>query len=100
MLFLTTIEVDELEGALEPMTLSSEPLRGTDLVDCAKANENQDVETAAQRCGYSDVATFEQELKNACNALGIEIQGFKDLAAMPQTSEPGIEIAPESPTRL
>lgn len=82
------------------MTLSSEPLRGTELVDRAKANENKDVEIAAQRCGYSDVANFEQELKKACDALGIEIQGFKDLIAMPQTSKPGIEVAPKSPTQL
>jgi hypothetical protein len=71
------------------MTLSSEPLQGAELVDCAKANENEDIEIAAQRCGYNDVAIFEQKLRDACNSLGIEIQSFNDLTSMQPTSELG-----------
>lgn len=84
------------------MTLSSDPLRGTELVDCARANRDKDIETVAQRCGYSQIDAFEHELKQACDALGIEIQGFGDFIALPDRPHhsTGIEVAPESPTQL
>ncbi len=41
---------------------SPTPLKGTDLVDCAKANAKQGIETAAFLCGYgTDLNTFRQE---------------------------------------
>jgi hypothetical protein len=83
---------------------SSETLRGTELIDCAKANQNKGVEVAAQRCGYPDIASFEQELRSACSAIGIEIQHFSDLSGSSyqtdETDEVGVEVAPETPSQL
>ena len=80
---------------------SSAPLRGTDLIDCAKANATKGIEVAAQRCGYGkDLATFEHELKKAGDYIGVEIHSFNDLITSQPQQEPGIEIAPESPTQL
>lgn len=82
---------------------SPAPLKGTDLIDCAKANASKGIEVAAQRCGYGeDLATFERELKQAGNYIGVEIHSFGDLSTDQQKreQEPGIEVAPESPTQL
>jgi len=40
-------------------------LQGTELVDCARANAKQGIETAARQCGYGELNTFAQELKQA-----------------------------------
>jgi hypothetical protein len=59
---------------------SAIPLQGTDLVDCAKANETANVAIAAKLCGYgSEIDKFEAELKQACTEMGIEIKSFQDL---------------------
>jgi argininosuccinate synthase len=59
---------------------SQKPLQGTDLVDCAKANEAAEVAVAADLCGYgNDIEMFESELKLACTEMGIEIDSFRDL---------------------
>lgn len=80
---------------------SSAPLQGTDLIDCAKANATKGIEVAAQRCGYGeDLATFEHELKQAGNYIGVEIHSFNDLIASQSEQEPGIEVSPDSPTQL
>lgn len=82
---------------------SSAPLRGTDLIDCAKANEDKGIELAAQRCGYGDdLAKFEQELQQACAHIGIKIQGFSDLLKHRQEAEeaPGEVVGPDTPTQL
>lgn len=76
------------------------PLYGAELIDCAKANGNKGIEIASQRCGYGDVATFEQELKQACQAIGVQIAGFDDLVAPKQEKPEGVDVAPESPTQL
>lgn len=50
---------------------SSAPLKGTDLIDCARANASKEIEITAQRCGYGeDIATFERELKQAGDYIG------------------------------
>ncbi len=42
---------------------SPKPLHGTELVDCARANAKQGIETAAYQCGYGeDLNKFAQEL--------------------------------------
>jgi len=81
---------------------SSLPLQGSELIDCARANGNQGIEAAAERCGYGgDLAMFEQALRKAGDSIGVNIRGFDDLADHPhEEHEPGIEIAPETPTRL
>jgi len=59
---------------------SSTPLQGIELIDCAKANAKQGIETAAAQSGYGqDVSTFQQELKKACEGIGVEINELSDL---------------------
>jgi pyruvate-formate lyase-activating enzyme len=82
---------------------SSTPLHGSELIDCARANTNQGIEVASQRCGYGeDLPTFERELKKACASIGIDIKSFKDLTedGAQRKKEQGIEIAPETPNQL
>jgi hypothetical protein len=82
---------------------SSTPLQGFELIDCSKANCKELVIVAAQRCGYGDdFVRFEQELKKAGAAIGVEINSFDDLVDTPPgaSSKLGIEIAPETPNRL
>lgn len=79
---------------------TSPPLRGSELIDCARAN-SKGIEVAAQRCGYDqDRSAFEQALQQAGNQIGVEIQGFQDLISDRQQSETGVEIAPDSPSQL
>ncbi|MGB3693220.1 MAG: hypothetical protein WBG70_19385 [Spirulinaceae cyanobacterium] len=82
---------------------ADKPLKGTDLVDCAKANAKQGLEVAAKLCGYGeDLKTFQQELKKACQDMGVDIQQISDLITDQQTVKRtgGIEIAPETPSDL
>lgn len=82
---------------------SPTPLHGTDLIDCAKANANQGIETAAELCGYgTDINTFKEELKQACHKIGVEIQELTDLITDQQTVRRygGIEIAPDTADEL
>lgn len=56
------------------------PLKDTDLVDCARANAKQGVETAAALCGYGgDIATFRRELQKACDRMGVKFNELSDL---------------------
>ncbi|MFP4120609.1 hypothetical protein [Coleofasciculus sp.] len=82
---------------------ASNPLKGTDLVDCAKANAKQGPATAAKLCGYGDdISTFTAELKKACEGMGIEIDQVSDLMTEQQARIKGDAevIAPETPTNL
>ena len=81
---------------------SSTPLRGAELIDCAKANSNAGIELAAHRCGYNqDLESFERQLKQDCKRIGIDIHSFNDLIAMQQkVTLPGVEIAPDSKAKL
>lgn len=83
------------------MTFSA-PLHDNELIDCAKANANQEIEVVSERCGYGkDIATFERELKKACDSIGVEIKSFKDLRDKPESEdEQGIEIAPKTPSKF
>jgi hypothetical protein len=76
-------------------------LYGLELIDCAKANSNQGIEVAAEHCGYGqDIPSFEQELRQACDRIGITIQDFSDLTSVHRNDEKGIVIAPDSDTQL
>jgi hypothetical protein len=82
---------------------SSTPLNGLELVDCAKANAKQGIETAAELCGYGgDLHTFSQQLKQACNQMGVKINELSDLITdqdnLIQTE--GEIVAPETDTVL
>lgn len=82
---------------------SSQPLKGLELIDCAKANAQQGITTAAELCGYgSDLNTFELELKNACQNIGVEVKELNDLITDQQMIKQGmgIEIAPDTPSEL
>lgn len=82
---------------------SSQPLKGLELIDCAKANAMQGMATAAQLCGYgSDLNSFERQLQRACQEIGVEIKELSDLIT-PQhlvKQGQGIEIAPDTPSDL
>ena len=59
---------------------SSTPLKDLELVDCAKANAKQGLETAAEMCGYGDdLQAFSQELKQACDRMGVTFNELSDL---------------------
>jgi hypothetical protein len=84
------------------MANSSSPLTGAVLVDCAKANAEQGVETAAQRCGYGgDVAAFENALRSACADMDIDLQSFSDLSVDQELKRArGVEVAPDTAGNL
>ncbi len=83
---------------------SSTPLKGTDLVDCAKANAKQGIETAAFLCGYgTDLNTFRQELSNACEEMNLQVSELNELITdqdMLLNMGEGEIVAPDSPGKL
>lgn len=82
---------------------SHNQLHGVELIDCAKANAKQGIETATELCGYGqNVNAFQAELKKACQDIGVEIHELSDLITTQQTvrQEGGFDIAPESATEL
>jgi hypothetical protein len=82
---------------------SSIPLQGTDLIDCAKANAKEGIETAAYLCGYGEnIQKFQQELAKACEKIGVKYHELTDLITDQQNviSYGGIEIAPDTPSEL
>ncbi len=83
---------------------SPTPLKGTDLVDCAKANAKQGIETAAFLCGYgTDLNTFRQELSNACEEMNLQVSELKELITdqdMLLDIGEGEIVAPDSPGKL
>lgn len=59
---------------------SIQPLHDTELVDCARANANQGIETAAYQCGYGDdINTFAQELRQACEKMNLRVKELNQL---------------------
>ncbi|MBF2045966.1 MAG: hypothetical protein EDM05_042120 [Leptolyngbya sp. IPPAS B-1204] len=82
---------------------ASEPLKGIELIDCAKANAKQGIEVAANLCGYGDDLTeFRQQLHQACQQIGVEMTELSDLITEQQTvlQTGGIEIAPDTASEL
>lgn len=82
---------------------SPTPLKGLELVDCARANAKQGIETAAGLCGYgNDLNTFSQELKLACDNMGIKISELTDLITDQDAliKMEGEIVAPESESLL
>jgi hypothetical protein len=68
---------------------SSEPFKGIELIDCARANGNESIAITAERCGYaSDIEMFEEELEKAGKAIGVEIQNFSDLNTSTSNKSP------------
>ncbi len=82
---------------------ASERLEGVELVDCAKANAKQGMETAARQCGYGEsVEEFGQQLQQACQNMGVDFNSLSDLITDQQlAAEKGVvEIAPETKNQL
>jgi hypothetical protein len=82
---------------------ANQPLKGVELVDCARANAKQGIATAAYLCGYGDdISRFSQELQQACQHMGVEFHELRDLIPdqrlNPQIA--GVEIAPDSVNSL
>lgn len=79
------------------------PLEGTELIDCARANGNEGIEVAAERCGYGqDLDAFETKLKQACQSIGVEFNKFDDIlkSSTDYHKDAGLIIAPETPSQL
>jgi hypothetical protein len=58
----------------------STPIYGTELVDCARANAKQGIETAANLCGYgTDLNTFARELRKACEEMNLQVKELNQL---------------------
>lgn len=82
---------------------SNTPLQGTDLVDCARANAKQGIETAAYQCGYGeDVSAFAKELKAACEQMNLQV---KELSELIDEQEMPLQlggeiVAPDTPSEL
>jgi hypothetical protein len=84
---------------------SAKPLHGTDLVDCARANAKQGIETAAYQCGYGeDINTFARELRQACEQMNLQVKELNELVTdqdmILKTMGTGEIIAPDTPTEL
>jgi hypothetical protein len=81
---------------------SQVPLHGTELIDCAQANANQGIRTAAQQCGYrDDTNTFERELTAATAHIGVKVNSFQDLIKITEAGQEwGVEIAPDSDAKI
>ncbi|MBW4561101.1 MAG: hypothetical protein KME32_08050 [Mojavia pulchra JT2-VF2] len=59
---------------------STTPLHGTELVDCARANAKQGIETAAYQCGYGDdLNRFARELRQACEEMNLQVKELTEL---------------------
>jgi hypothetical protein len=55
-------------------------LHHTELVDCARANAKHGIKVAAYQCGYGeDIASFAQELRQACDRMNLHAQELSQL---------------------
>lgn len=83
---------------------SPTPLQGTELVDCARANAKQGIETAAYQCGYGDdLNTFARELKQACEQMNLQVKELTELITdqdMLLQLGTGEVVAPDTPSDL
>ncbi|MDJ0695677.1 hypothetical protein [Mastigocoleus sp. MO_188.B34] len=83
--------------------LSNQPLTGTNLIDCARANAEHGIKMTADLCGYGeDISSFQQALKLAGNKMGLEIETLSDLIAYSQNLRvrDGIDVAPDTSSSL
>ncbi len=83
----------------------SQPLKGIELIDCARANAKHGLEETTKLAGYGeDVAVFKQELQQACHDIGVEVQELSELIPPEQAigykAYRGIEVAPDSASEL
>lgn len=68
--------------------LSHQPLTGTDLIDCARANAEHGIKITASLCGYGeDISSFQQALNQAGDHMGLDIETLNDLISGSQKSK-------------
>ena len=83
---------------------ASEPLKGLELVDCARANAKQGAAIAAELCGYgTDLNSFKQSLKQACNEMNVQFNELSDLITdqdLLLTIDSGEIVAPDTEGEL
>jgi hypothetical protein len=83
---------------------SPTPLHGTELVDCARANAKQGIETAAYQCGYGeDLNKFARELRQACEQMNLQVKELNELITdqdLILELGTGEIIAPNTPSEL
>ncbi|BAZ37231.1 hypothetical protein NIES4101_31520 [Calothrix sp. NIES-4101] len=83
---------------------ASTPLKGTELVDCARANANQGIQTAAYLCGYGDdLNQFAQELRIACEEMNLQVKELAELVTdqdMILNIGTGEIVAPDTASQL
>lgn len=82
---------------------ADKPLTGIELIDCAKANARQGLDTATHLCGYgTDTSQFRQAVIQACQDIGVEVHELSDLITDQQRAVRigTIEIAPDTPDDL
>lgn len=80
-----------------------DPLKGTELIDCARANGNEGIEVSARQCGYGDdLEEFQEALKQACDSIGVEYNKFDDLlkSSTDYQKDAGLIIAPDTASEL
>ncbi|MEB3182387.1 MAG: hypothetical protein VKL59_25630 [Nostocaceae cyanobacterium] len=79
-------------------------LQGNELVDCARANAKQGIETAAYQCGYGDdLRSFSQALQEACEQMNLQVKELSELITdrdMIIQMGTGEVIAPDSASEL
>ena len=82
---------------------ASNPLSGSALISCAKANVASGARVAAQQCGFGDdLESFRSSLRDACEQIGIEAIELEDLESTSQMERKsgGVEISPDTYTQL
>ncbi|MBE9201568.1 MULTISPECIES: hypothetical protein [unclassified Nodularia (in: cyanobacteria)] len=83
---------------------SPKPLIGTELVDCARANAKQGIETAAHQCGYGDdINRFARELRDSCEKMNLQVKELNELITdqdMILELGTGEIVAPETASEL
>ncbi|MEA5511321.1 hypothetical protein VB715_16225 [Crocosphaera sp. UHCC 0190] len=87
----------------EQMLSGQFPLTGTDLINCARANAEQGIETTAKLCGYGeDIEQLKIALKQAGEQMGITLNSLGDLLEGPKNpmGRPSIEVAPNTNSSL
>jgi hypothetical protein len=84
--------------------MKPERLQGTELVDCARANAKQGIETAAFQCGYGDdLNLFAQDLRLACEEMNLQTKELSELITdqdLILQIGGGETVAPETPSQL
>ena len=79
-------------------------LKGIELINCAKASAKQGQTAAARNCGYdNNIALFIENLTNACQDIGVNIDELSDLITDQQIAKENrkvLEVSPDTVSDL